>query len=310
VSGALECLRAEGLYECIRMTVQDFAYAGYLPLAFQYGFVINALLCALLIGPLLGAVGTMVVTKRMAFFSQAIGNAAMTGVAIGVLLGESYTEPYLSMFAFCILFGLVLNYTKNRTNISSDTLIGVFLSISLAVGASLLLFVSARVNTHILEAVLFGSVLTVSDTDMNVLIVVTIIVLAIGIPLFNQMLLASLNPSLAHARRVPVKLLEYTFVLMITLLTVACLKIVGAVLVEALLLIPAAAARNIVTSMKGFVFWSIAFSTVSCIVGVMIPMQFDLPLPSGGAIIMVAASIFVFTTLLRMTLSQFRQAEA
>jgi len=310
MSAALECLRADGVYECIRMTVQDLAYAGYLPLAFQYGFVINALLCAFLIGPLLGAVGTMVVTKRMAFFSQAVGNAAMTGVAIGVLLGESYTEPYISMFAFCILFGLILNYTKNRTSISSDTLIGVFLSISLAVGASLLLFVSARVNTHILEAVLFGSVLTVSDTDMNVLLVVSVIVLAIGIPLFNKMLLASLNPSLAHARRVPVKLLEYIFVLMITLLTVACLKIVGAVLVEALLLIPAAAARNIVTSMKGFVFWSIAFSTVSCIAGVMIPMQFDLPLPSGGAIIMVAASIFAFTTLLRMTLSRFRQAEA
>jgi zinc transport system permease protein len=297
-------------YEWLRTTLQDFAYAGYLPLAFQYGFVINALLCAIVIGPLLGAVGTMVVTKRMAFFSQAIGNAAMTGVAIGILLGESYTEPYVSMFAFCILFGLVLNYTKNRTSISSDTLIGVFLSISLAVGASLLLFVSARVNTHILEAVLFGSVLTVSDTDINVLLVVTVIVLAIGIPLFNRMLLASLNPSLARARRVPVTLLEYVFVLMITLLTVACLKIVGAVLVEALLLIPAAAARNICRSMKGFVGWSIAFSTFSCIAGVIIPMQADLPLPSGGAIIMVAATIFALTTLARMLLAPFRQAEA
>lgn len=297
-------------YEWVRTNVQDLAYAGTIPVAFQYGFVINALLCALLIGPLLGAVGTMVVTKRMAFFSQAVGNAAMTGVAIGVMLGESYTEPYISMFAFCILFGLVLNYTKNRTSISSDTLIGVFLSISLAVGASLLLFVSARVNTHILEAVLFGSVLTVSDTDMNVLIVVTIIVLVIGIPLFNRMLLASLNSSLASARRVPVVVLEYVFVLMITLLTVACLKIVGAVLVEALLLIPAAAARNVVTSMKGFVVLSVVFSTVSCIAGVLIPMQWDLPLPSGGAIIMFAAIIFVITTMMRMTLGSLRQAEA
>lgn len=298
------------LYEWIRVTVQDLSYGGYLPLAFQYGFVINALLCAFLIGPLLGAVGTMVVTKRMAFFSQAVGNAAMTGVAIGVMLGEPYTEPYISMFAFCILFGLVLNYTKNRTSISSDTLIGVFLSISLAVGASLLLFVSARVNTHILEAVLFGSVLTVSDKDMNVLIVVTIVVLAIGIPLFNRMILASLNPSLARARRIPVVALEYVFVLMITLLTVACLKIVGAVLVEALLLIPAAAARNVVSSLKGFVILSMVFSTISCIAGVLVPMQWDLPLPSGGAIIMIAAIIFAITTVMRMTLGRLRQAEA
>ncbi len=295
-------------YEFVRVTLQELAYAGTLPLSFQYGFVINALMCALLIGPVLGGVGTMVVTKRMAFFSQAIGNAAMTGVGIGVLLGESYTEPYISTFSFCVLFALVLNYTKGRTQISADVLIGVFLSISLAIGSSLLLFVSAQVNTHILEAVLFGSVLTVSDTDMNVLIVATILVVAVGIPLFNRMLLASLNPSLASVRGVRVQLMEYVFVLMITLLTVACLKIVGAVLVEALLLIPAAAARNIVSSMRGFVLWSVIISTVSCIAGVLIPMQFGLPIPSGGAIIMVAASIFFLTTLFRMTLGRFREA--
>jgi zinc transport system permease protein len=297
------------IYTAIREYLMNLAFEGTLPLSFQYGFVINALLCAFFIGPVLGGVGTMVVTKRMAFFSQAIGNAAMTGVAIGVLLGESYTEPYVSMFGFCILFGLVLQYVKGRTRISSDTLIGVFLSISLAVGASLLLFVSARVNTHILEAVLFGSVLTVSDTDMNVLLITTAAVLAVGIPLFNRLLLASFNPNLADVRGVNVPLVEYVFVLMITLLTVACLKIVGAVLVEALLLIPAAAARNLIKSMRGFVFLSMAISTVSCVAGVMIPMQFDLPVPSGGAIIMVAASIFVLTTIIRITVSRFREAE-
>jgi len=225
------------------------------------------------------------------------------------MLGESYTEPYISMFGFCILFALLLNYTKGRTQLSSDTLIGVFLSVSLAVGASLLLFVSAKVNTHILEAVLFGSVLTVSNTDMNVLLVVTCVVLAFGIPLFNNMLLASLNPSLARARKVRVELMEYIFVLMITLLTVACLKIVGAVLVEALLLIPAAAARNVITSLRGFVILSMIISTVSCIAGVLIPMQFDLPLPSGGAIIMVAASFFILTTIIRAVFPAYRSAK-
>ncbi|PCJ28736.1 MAG: zinc ABC transporter permease [SAR86 cluster bacterium] len=297
-------------YEWVRTSLQGLAQEGVLPVAFEYGFVINALLCALLIGPLLGGIGTMVVAKRMAFFSQSIGNAAMTGVAIGILLGESYTEPYISMFSFCILFALLLNYTKSRTQLSSDTLIGVFLSVSLAIGASLLLFVSARVNTHILEAVLFGSVLTVSDTDMNVLLVVAIIVLGTGVPLFNRMLLASLNPSLARARKIPVELMEYVFVLMITLLTVACLKIVGAVLVEALLLIPAAAARNISSSLRGFVFYSMIFSTISCIAGVLIPMQWNLPLPSGGAIIMVAACLFLITTIIRATVPAFREARA
>jgi zinc transport system permease protein len=297
-----------GIYEWIRMTLMAGAADGTLPFSFQWAFVINALLCSFLVGPLLGGIGTMVVAKRMAFFSQAIGNAAMTGVAIGVLLGEPFTEPYVSTFSFCILLGMILNYTRGRTQISTDTLIGVFLSISLAIGASLLLFVSARVNTHILEAVLFGSVLTVSDKDMNVLLVVTAIVVIPGLLLFNRILLASLNPSLASARGVRVQLMEYIFVLMITLLTVACLKIVGAVLVEALLLIPAAAARNLIRSMRGFVFWSMVISTVSCIAGVMIPMQFDLPIPSGGAIIMVAAVIFFVTTLFRATMGRFREA--
>jgi zinc transport system permease protein len=170
------------------------------------------------------------------------------------------------------------------------------------------LFVSAKVNTHILEAVLFGSVLTVSDTDMNVLLITTIAVVVVAIPLFNPLLLASFNPSLADVRGVKVQLVEYVFVLLITLLTVACLKIVGAVLVEALLLIPAAAARNLIRSMKGFVFLSIAISTVSCVTGVMIPMQFDLPVPSGGAIIMVAACIFILTTIIRIVVPRFREA--
>ncbi|MGV3591356.1 MAG: metal ABC transporter permease, partial [Gammaproteobacteria bacterium] len=139
-------------YTWLRDSIIELSVAGWLPSIFFYEFVINAVLCALVIGPLLGCVGTMIVAKRMAFFSQAIGNAALTGVAIGVLIGESYTAPYVSMFSFCLAFGILLNYTKTRTKMSSDALIGVFLSISLAIGASLVLYVSARVNTHILES--------------------------------------------------------------------------------------------------------------------------------------------------------------
>ena len=275
---------------------------------FSYEFVVNGFLCALIVGPLLGAMGTMVVIKRMAFFSQAVGNAALTGVAIGVIVGESYTAPYVSMFSFCILFGLLLNFTRNRTKMSSDTLIGVFLSISLAVGATALLFVSAKVNTHILDTVMFGSILTVNNLDINVLLVTALITAAVALPLYNQMLLASLNPNLAHVRGVNVHLLEYVFVLLITILTVACVKIVGAVLVEALLLIPAAAARNLNTSIRGFVVWSVIFSTFSCVFGVYAPMAYDLPIPSGGAIVLTAAVIFFATLLIRMVMPRFREA--
>lgn len=296
------------LWDAFQQIFIDAAYDGTINFMFSYEFVINAFICGIIVGPLLGAMGTMVIVKRMAFFSQAVGNAALTGVAIGVVLGESYTAPYVSMFSFCILFGLFLNFTKNRTKMSSDTVIGVFLSISLAVGATALLFVSAKVNTHILDTIMFGSILTVNGTDIGVLIVTAIIILCVAIPFYNQMLLASLNPNLAHVRGVNVNVLEYVFVVLITILTVACVKIVGAVLVEALLLIPAAAARNLNNSIRGFVIWSIIFATFSCLFGIYAPIAYDLPIPSGGAIILTAACIFLITMIIRMAMPRFREA--
>lgn len=295
-------------YTWLRDSIIELSVSGVLPSIFFYEFVINAVLCALIIGPLLGCVGTMIVAKRMAFFSQAIGNAALTGVAIGVLIGESYTAPYVSMFSFCLAFGILLNYTKTRTKMSSDALIGVFLSISLAIGASLVLYVSARVNTHILESVMFGSILTVNDLDMNVLLVITLITIVAGLPFYNRMLLGSLNPSLAQVRGVNVQAVEYLFIVLVTLITVACVKIIGAVLVEALMLIPAAAARNLTRSLGSFVYTTMAIATISCLGGIIIPMHWDIPVPSGGAIVMVAAAFFIVTTILRNVLPGFREA--
>ncbi len=298
----------ETIYDTVRTPLLEMAKEGLLPEFFQYAFVVNALFCSFLIGPVLGGVGTMVVMKRLAFFSQSVGQAALTGVALGILLGEPYTAPYISLFGFCILFGLLMNYTRNQTRVSPDTIIGVFLSISLAVGACVLLYVTSKVNVHILDNILFGSILTVNDTDINVLIIISFICVSLSLLFFNKFLLASFNPSLAQARNIPVKLLDYLFILMITLITVASLKIVGAVMVEALLVIPAAAARNISRSMRGFFCWSILFATMSCLLGIIIPMQYEIPVPSGGAIIIVAAIFFGVTMILRTVHPSFREA--
>ncbi len=297
------------LYEALRNVLASAAGAGKIPQIFEYSFVVNSLICAIIIGPILGSIGTMVVTKKMAFFSQAIGQAAMTGVAIGILLGEPFTAPYISLFGFCILFGLIMNYTKNRTKMGTDTLIGVFLSMSLAGGSAILLFVTAKVNIHILDSVLFGSILTVNDLDINILLAIAVICAAIGIPYFNKMLLASFNPSLASVRGIRVKLFDYIFILMVTCITVASVKIIGAILVEALLLIPAAAARNLSRSIKSFFFYSMSFSLISCITGVLLPVAFEIPIPSGSAIILCASVIFVFSAIVRITNKQFQSAE-
>ncbi|EKT4465663.1 metal ABC transporter permease [Pseudomonas putida] len=285
--------------ETFRQLIQGWATAGYLPEALAYGFVINALLAGLMIGPVLGGLGTLVVVKRFAFFSEAVGHAALTGVAIGILLGEPYTGPYGSLFGYCLLFGLLLNFLRNRTGLSPDTLIGVFLSVSLALGASLLLMLAGKINVHILENVLFGSVLTVSAQDLMVLGIVAMLVLGLALPLYNRIMLASFNPQLAAVRGVAVKTLDYLFVVLVTLVTVASVKVIGAILVGALLVIPAAAARLVSQSLKGFFFLSLAIATLSAVLGILLPIVFDLPVPSGAAIILVAGACFALAALAR-----------
>lgn len=286
-------------YDLFRQMVQDWANAGYLPEALAYGFVVNALLAGLMIGPVLGGLGTLVVVKRFAFFSEAVGHAALTGVAIGILLGEPYTGPYGSLFGYCLLFGILLNYLRNRTGLSPDTLIGVFLSVSLALGASLLLMLAGKINVHILENVLFGSVLTVSAEDLLVLGIVALLVVTLALPLYNRIMLASFNPQLAAVRGVAVKTLDYLFVVLVTLVTVAAVKVIGAILVGALLVIPAAAARLVSQSLKGFFFASVIIATLSTLLGILLPIMFDLPVPSGAAIILVAGLCFALSALAR-----------
>jgi zinc transport system permease protein len=286
-------------FEQLRLLIQAWAAAGYLPDTLAYGFVINALFAGLLIGPVLGGLGTLVVVKRFAFFSEAVGHAALTGVAIGILLGEPYTGPYGSLFGYCLLFGLLLNYLRNRTGLSPDTLIGVFLSVSLAVGASLLLVLAGRINIHILENVLFGSVLTVNAQDLGVLSLVSLLVMALTVPLYNRFMLASFNPQLAAVRGVAVKPLDYLFVMLVALVTVAAVKVIGAILVGALLVIPAAAARLLSQSLKGFFWLSVVIATCCTLVGIFLPIALELPVPSGASIIIMAGLVFAGAAIAR-----------
>lgn len=287
------------LFDGLRALIVTWAQDGYLPELLTYGFVVNALMAGLIIGPVLGSLGTLVVVKRFAFFSEAIGHSALTGVAIGILLGEPYTGPYGSLFGYCLLFGLMLNYLRNRTGLSPDTLIGVFLSLSLALGASMLLILASRINIHILENVLFGSVLTVNSQDLTVLAVVALLTLVAMLPFYNRMMLVSFNPQLAAVRGVSVKLMDYLFVVLVTMVTVASVKVIGAILVGALLVIPAACARLVSRSLRGFFWGSVVISVVSTLAGILLPIVFNLPVPSGAAIILVAGSLFLLAAVAR-----------
>lgn len=285
--------------EALRHSIFALEQAGYLPDIFQYGFLINALVAACMIGPLLGALGPLVIVKRLAFFSEAVGHGALTGVALGILLGEPPTQPFATLFTFCLLFALLLHWIKSRTQIPYDALVGVFLSFAIALGAALLLYVAQRVNVHILENVLFGSILTVRDFDLLIMAIISgacLILLFLG---GNRALLASLSPDLAHIRGWKVSVYDYAFVLIIALVTVASVKIVGAILVGALLLIPATTARLISRNGREFFGFSVLFSTLSCFLGILLPMAGALPIPSGAAIVLIASILFFFALIYR-----------
>ena len=264
-----------------------------LPSMFSYGFLVNAFIACLMIGPLLGMLGTLVVVKRLAFLSEAVGHSALTGVSIGILLGEPVAEPWISLFAFSILFALTLQWVRGRTTVPYDALIGVFLAFALAMGAALLMFVAKKINAHLIEQVLFGSILTASIYDLVILFVITVGVFILAYLYGNQAYLNALSPEIAQSRRISVKLHDYAFVLMIALVTVAAVKIIGAILVGALLLIPAASARLMANDLRTMVALSMLIATTSALAGVLLPMQMKWSIGTGPAIILAACVWFV-----------------
>ncbi|HIF9182501.1 TPA: metal ABC transporter permease [Photobacterium damselae] len=286
--------------EIIRHWAQLGVDAGWLSESFSYAFMVNAIVAALLLGPLLGGLGTLVIAKRLAFFSEAVGHAALTGIALGVLLGEPPDNPFIGLFSFCMIFALLLHFVRNRTNVPYDTLVGVFLALALAVGAALLMYVARKINIHMLENVLFGSILTVTDQDLMILSVSCAIIVVLLIPTFNRILLTCISPDIARVRGHATHFYDYLFVMMITLVTIAAVKIIGAVLVGALLLIPGATARLMTKNMGSFVLLSALLATISCLVGTVLPMDLKLPVPSGASIIIISVLFFLMATCYRI----------
>ncbi|HIF9516237.1 TPA: metal ABC transporter permease [Photobacterium damselae] len=286
--------------EIIRHWAQLGVDAGWLSESFSYAFMVNAIVAALLLGPLLGGLGTLVIAKRLAFFSEAVGHAALTGIALGVLLGEPPDNPFIGLFSFCMIFALLLHFVRNRTYVPYDTLVGVFLALALAVGAALLMYVARKINIHMLENVLFGSILTVTDQDLMILAVSCAIIVVLLIPTFNRILLTCISPDIARVRGHATHFYDYLFVMMITLITIAAVKIIGAVLVGALLLIPGATARLMTKNMGSFVLLSALLATISCLVGTVLPMELKLPIPSGASIIIISALFFLMATCYRI----------
>ena len=257
----------------------------------SYSFMINAFLAVLLVTPLFGLVGTTVVNRKMAFFSDALGHSALTGIAIGVLLGvDNYI---LSMIGFALVFALAISAVLDSGHSSSDTIIGVFSSVGLALGIVIL---SAQGGFSKYSAYLIGDILTVQPVEIAWLAGLFCLVLLLWALFYNKLMLAGLSEDMAAGKKIPVRLLNKGFVLLIALLVTVSIKWIGIMIINSLLVLPAAAARNVARSARSSHFLSMGIALFSGISGLLI--SYYTGTAASGTIVLTAAVIFFCTLLL------------
>ena len=255
---------------------------------FDYDFMKNAFLASILIAPLFALLGTMAVNNKMAFFSDALGHSVFTGIGLGVLLGME--DPLLAMLAFGIFLGLVITKVKSANMVSSDTVISVFSSAAMALGIVIL---SASGGFAKYSSYLIGDILTVGQKDLITIAVVLAAAYGLWSVLYNQLLLLSVNRSLAASRGVKVMLVENIFVMMVAVAVMVSIRWVGILMINSLLILPAAAARNITTTARSYHWTATAFGLFSSLVGLMISYSFG---TSAGATMVLTAAVLFFVT--------------
>lgn len=255
----------------------------------EYAFMKNALLAILLMTPLFGLLSTVVVSSRMAFFSDSLGHGAFTGIAIGAIAG--IFSPITSLVLFSVVFALLITYIKHRTAASADTVIGVFSSTAIAVG---LMIMSRGGGFSKFSPLLIGDVLSITPSDLAGLAAVDVVVLIGWILLFNRLLLLSVNSSLARSRGIFIFAVEAAFAVLLAVVVAVSIQWVGILIINALLVLPGAAARNLARSVKEYHAISTVLALLSGLIGLFAAYYLGI---AAGAAIVAAASLFFFLSL-------------
>lgn len=264
-----------------------------LPFAWaDYKFMINALIAVVLIAPLMGILGTMAVNNKMAFFSDALGHSAFTGIALGVLLGVK--NELISLIAFGVFVALVITRVKNKGNASSDTVISVFSSTSVAAG---LLILSYGGSFSKYSSYLVGDILSISKKEILCLFITLIGVVVLWVFIFNKLLIISVNRELAASRGIKTNLYENIFVAVVAVVVMLSIKWVGILLINSLLILPSASARNIAKNSRQYLASSVVISLLCAVSGLLISFYADTS--AGATIVTVSAAVFFITYLFR-----------
>lgn len=248
----------------------------------------RALLALLFVAPACAAIGVLVVNFRMAFFSDAISHSAFTGVALGVLLA---VNPTITMILFGILIGLGITNIKRRSELPTDTIIGVFLSGAVALG--IVIISHKRALGRLLEAFLYGDVLAISNTELvGMALLMFLVLLFIGYS-YNELFLIGLNEDLAKTRGTKVTVYNYVFSVLLAAVVTVTIRTIGILLVTAMLIVPAATSRNFAKSAGGMFWYSVACAVISAVAG--LALSYKMGAATGATVILVSTILFALT---------------
>ena len=258
----------------------------------HYTFMKNALLAMLLITPLFGMLGTMAVDNKMAFFSDALGHSALTGIAIGVVLG--WSNQMASMLIFGILWAVLITFVKHNSKMSADTIISVFSSTSIALGLVILARGGAFAKY---SSYLVGDVLSVTQGDLAALLVTLAVTACVWMALFNPLLITSVNAPLAQSRGVHSKLTEYAFTALVAVAVMMSIRWVGVMLINSLLILPAAASRTVARNAAWYMRLAVLISVACGVTGLI--LSYYINTSAGAAVVLCAAAVYFATLPLR-----------
>ncbi len=264
-----------------------------LPLeAFRFSFMKNAFLAVLLLTPLLGLLGTMAVNHQMAFFSDALGHSAITGIGLGMILG--LRNDLLALLIFGVIWALLICLIKQSGSASADTIISVFSSTSIAAG---LLILARGGKFAKYSSLLIGDILAVTPEDLLSLAIALPLGILVWILLYNQLLLTSVSPSLARSRGIHIRLVEGGFVVLVAVAVMLAIRWVGVLLINALLILPAAAGRNLARNSRQHAVWTVLIALFSGIAGLILAYHEDTS--AGASIVLIAAGCYALSLLAR-----------
>ncbi len=271
-----------------------YAICDALPLEMlHWDFMANAFLAIFIMAPLFGLLSTMIVTGRMSFFSDALGHSAFTGIAIGCICGLA--APTWAAILFSVAFAILFSFVRSRSNQAADTLIGVFSSTAVALGIFVATLGGGSFTKY--NKYLIGDILSISSGEIGILGLTLIAVAVFWVLFANRLTLTAIHPQLASSRGVNVEFTQGMFTVAIAVVVTLSISSVGLLILNSLLVLPAASARNISRNLRQYHGFSLLFALVAGLGG--LTVSYYLGASAGAAISLLLALIFAVAFCLR-----------